>query len=145
MSDESLEDQVFKGIIFIRNSRSRPSLRAILNFIKRENTNISEDEIKTVVRKMLYDGLIYNSDTSGKKKQSFYINELRHPVDTDITSINPLDTAATITPQKSFEIKHSELEKQKVFTNPETRKSHAEINKHRSYKEIDIFIEKRIT
>ena len=155
MSNESLEDQVLKAITSIRNNRGRPSLRSILNFIKHENENISDEEFKSVVHKLIQEGVIYNFPSTGKK-ESFYINEdnaaitnIRHPVDIDIDTINisNKDEDILLTPRKSSEIKYSERDEIRsldFFSNPETRKPHASRN-HRSIHEIDRFIEKRVT
>ena len=140
MSNESLGDQVLKAITSIRNNRGRPSLRSILNFIKHENENVSSDEFKSAVYKLMQEGVIYNSPTTGKK-ESYYINEdnvaitnVGHPVDTDI------DEDTLLTPRKSLE----EIKSFNFLSNPEARKPQASMI-HRSIHDIDKFIEKRVT
>ena len=138
MGDNQVKDLVIQGIQFIRERRCRPSLKAILKFVKQENIDISVSDFKNAVTSLLADGKISKKSSAGKK-DSFYINESKinssifdNSVDTT-TGFNNDDTLQT--PTKQFERSN-----QKDGTNA---KSPA-VNGRKLNEIVDSFIERRI-
>lgn len=105
MGDNQVKDLVIQGIQFIRERRCRPSLKAILTFVKQDNINISASDFRNAVTSLLADGKISKKSSAGKK-DSYYIKEskidnsmLETSVDT--TGLNNDDIL--LTPKKQFE------------------------------------------